>query len=112
MTHTCHWPGCEVAVPPKLWGCKRHWYALPARLRADILRHYRPGQEIDKRPSAEYVAVAKEVREWILTEERWRKHHSDPKLVTRPVETLPGESEQHARERLAWEQYGPMMKRP
>ncbi len=65
MTHTCHWPGCGKAVPPSMWGCKAHWFTLPARLRALIWRHYRPGQEVDKRPSAEYIAVAKEVRDWI-----------------------------------------------
>lgn len=63
--HTCHWPGCGKAVPPAMWGCRAHWFALPATLRARIWRHYRPGQEIDKRPSAEYIETAKAVRTWI-----------------------------------------------
>ena len=63
--HTCHWPGCGKAVPPRLWGCAPHWFRLPTRLRARIWRAYRPGQEIDKRPSAEYLAVAKDVQAWI-----------------------------------------------
>lgn len=64
--HTCHWPGCDKRVPPKLWGCRLHWYALPKDLRDRIWQTYRPGQEIDKRPSTEYIAVAKDVQNWII----------------------------------------------
>jgi len=63
--HTCHWPGCNKAVPPKMWGCGPHWFKLPIRLRNAIWRHYRPGQEIDKMPSREYIETAREVQEWI-----------------------------------------------
>lgn len=62
MSHNCHWPGCAVEVPPKLWGCKRHWFALPKEIRDRIWRTYRPGQEIDKAPSDEYVQAAKAAR--------------------------------------------------
>jgi hypothetical protein len=65
VKHHCHWPGCTVEVPPKLWGCKKHWYSLPAELRAAIWREYRPGQEIDKRPSQAYLDVADAVEKWI-----------------------------------------------
>jgi hypothetical protein len=65
MNHHCHWPGCETEVPPAMWGCRRHWYQLPKRLRDRIWETYMPGQEITKTPSAEYVEVAKEVQEWI-----------------------------------------------
>lgn len=65
MSHHCHWPGCAVPVPPKLWGCRTHWFKLPATLRALIWKHYRPGQEIDKLPSREYVEAALKVRQWI-----------------------------------------------
>lgn len=63
--HTCHWPGCDKVVPPAMWGCKTHWFKLPARLRAKIWATYRPGQEITKDPSADYLAVANEVQAWI-----------------------------------------------
>lgn len=63
--HYCHWPGCTVHVPPSSWGCKRHWFKLPMRLRKLIWKHYRPGQEITKTPSPEYIAVAKQIQEWI-----------------------------------------------
>lgn len=69
MSHTCHWPGCTVEVPPKMWGCKRHWFALPAAIRARIWKAYRPGQEVTKDPSAEYIAAAIAAREWIRRRE-------------------------------------------
>lgn len=63
--HTCHWPGCNVEVEPKLWGCKKHWFSLPHHLRSRIWTTYKPGQEISKTPSAEYLAAAKAVQDWI-----------------------------------------------
>jgi hypothetical protein len=64
-SHECHWPGCGKQVPPAMWGCKAHWYALPPVLRRKVWAAYRPGQEIDMRPSANYLHVAKQVQEWI-----------------------------------------------
>lgn len=26
--HHCHWPGCDKQVPPAMWSCKPHWFAL------------------------------------------------------------------------------------
>lgn len=65
MRHTCHWPGCDKAVPPAMWGCRPHWFTLPKAHRDAIWQHYRPGQEIDKRPSEAYLGAAKAVQEWI-----------------------------------------------
>lgn len=64
--HTCHWTGCKVEVPPSMWGCKQHWYQLPKRLRDKIWATYRPGQEITKNPSDEYMSVLIEVEHWIV----------------------------------------------
>ena len=64
--HYCHWPGCGEQVPPAMWGCKDHWYSLPKYLRDKIWKTYRPGQEIDMRPSREYIKAAREVQNWIL----------------------------------------------
>jgi hypothetical protein len=63
--HHCHWPGCAQQVPPAMWGCRSHWFSLPRSLRDKIWRAYEPGQEVSGTPSAEYVAVAAEVQEWI-----------------------------------------------
>ncbi len=65
MTHTCHWPGCGRSVSPAMWGCKLHWFTLPKRLRDRIWATYRPGQEIDKRPSETYLDAAQAVQHWI-----------------------------------------------
>lgn len=65
MSHTCHWPGCSIEVPPKLWGCKKHWFMLPKYLRDKVWLAYKPGQEITKTPSKEYIEVALEVQEWV-----------------------------------------------
>ncbi len=48
-----------------MWGCKAHWYRLPAYLRVKVWRTYQPGQEISKDPSEGYLAVAHQVQEWI-----------------------------------------------
>lgn len=65
--HHCHWPGCTLAVPPAMWGCKHHWFSIPKSLRDEIWRTYSPGQELTKDPSPEYVAAAKAVRDWIYS---------------------------------------------
>lgn len=66
--HTCHWPGCGRQVPPAMWGCKPHWFALPQRLRDKIWRTYQPGQEVTLTPSEAYLAAAQEVQTWIQRE--------------------------------------------
>lgn len=68
--HGCHWPGCPQQVPPAMWGCREHWYRLPKHLRDRVWAAYVPGQEDRMDPSGEYVAVAREVQEWI-------KEHGD-----------------------------------
>lgn len=63
--HHCHWPGCAEQVPPAMWGCRRHWFALPKALRDRVWRTYAPGQEVDGTPSEEYLQVADDVQRWI-----------------------------------------------
>lgn len=63
--HHCHWPKCDKQVPPAMWGCRAHWFKLPKRLRDAIWDTYKIGQEVSMTPSAEYLAVAREVQEWI-----------------------------------------------
>jgi len=57
--HTCHATGCKRPVPPRMFMCRRHWFMLPKGHRDAIWAAYRPGQEIDKRPSREYLHVAR-----------------------------------------------------
>lgn len=57
MPHICHAHGCDVAVPPKMFMCKRHWYSLRKPLRDAIWAEYKPGQERTKTPTLRYLAV-------------------------------------------------------
>lgn len=36
-----HWPGCGAHVPPAMWGCRRHWFMLPKRLRDQTIFGWR-----------------------------------------------------------------------
>ena len=58
MSHTCHAEGCAVAIPPRMFMCRAHWFALPKSYRDAIWATYRPGQERDKDPSLEYLSAA------------------------------------------------------
>lgn len=57
LQHHCHAAGCIVEVPPRLLMCARHWKMVPKDLQAQIWAHYRPGQEIDKRPTQTYLDI-------------------------------------------------------
>lgn len=57
-SHYCHAIGCDVEVPPRLHMCLPHWRMVPKILQDVLWKHYRQGQEIDKTPSLEYIAVA------------------------------------------------------
>jgi hypothetical protein len=48
-----------------MWGCKDHWFTLPKFLRDRIWATYRPGQEVRKDPSLEYIVAAQFVQWWI-----------------------------------------------
>ena len=56
--HHCHATGCRRAVAPEMLMCRRHWFMVPAPLRAWVLETYRDGQCDDWRPSAAYCAAA------------------------------------------------------
>jgi hypothetical protein len=56
--HLCHADGCRIPVPPRMFMCRGHWYSLPKPLRDAIWATYRPGQEVRKDPSPEYLAAA------------------------------------------------------
>ena len=89
--HHCHWPGCDVLVPPASWGCRKHWYKLPGNLRTKIWHAYRPGQEDDKRPSDRYIEVAKEVQAWIA-----ENHPADAAKAQGQLAVTPDDRRDHA----------------
>lgn len=39
--------------------CRKHWRMVPADLKIAVFDTYRAGQEIDKRPSVEYLQAAR-----------------------------------------------------
>lgn len=61
MSHECHALGCGKEIPPRLLMCLRHWNMVSKTDQREVWEHYRPGQEIDKRPTMEYLAVQRRV---------------------------------------------------
>ncbi|BAN91957.1 MULTISPECIES: hypothetical protein [Mycobacterium] len=56
--HFCHARGCDTEIEPRLFMCADHWALVPPALRESIRSTYRPGQEVDKQPSEQYLAFA------------------------------------------------------
>lgn len=56
--HTCHARRCARRIPPAMLMCPRHWFMVPPILRRKVWAEYRPGQEIDKRPTMAYLVAA------------------------------------------------------
>lgn len=53
--HVCHANGCDVAVPPKMLMCVKHWWMVPKPLRDRIWATYRLFQEVNRDPTPEYM---------------------------------------------------------
>ena len=66
--HTCHWPTCTTPVPPRLWGCREHWFKLPKDIRDAIWNAYEVGQEVRKDPSAAYLEAVFRAEKWAKAE--------------------------------------------
>lgn len=67
--HLCHAVDCSERIPPKLLMCGRHWYMVPQGLRREVWRAYRPGQEVDKAPSQEWIDVARQAINFVALKE-------------------------------------------
>ncbi len=67
--HTCHADGCDVAVPPRMFMCRRHWYMLPKAMRDAVWSEYVPGQESRKDPTGAYLHVAMTAVKWLADKE-------------------------------------------
>lgn len=72
-THTCHATDCGVRVPPKMFMCRNHWYALPKSLRDAVWLAYVPGQEIRMDPTQGYLNVAQRCIRFIEIKEGKRR---------------------------------------
>jgi len=71
VSHKCHWPSCDKEVPPRLWGCREHWFRLPLSIRRRIWVTYKSGQEVSKTPSRVYLMVARSAQKWIELAEKY-----------------------------------------
>jgi hypothetical protein len=58
MAHTCHIPTCKVHIQPKLLMCLKHWRLVPTHLQVRVWKTYRPGQEVTKAVTKEYLDAA------------------------------------------------------
>lgn len=56
--HQCHALRCTTPVPADWLMCETHWAMVPEMLKNLVWSNYRPGQEIDKQPSSDYLTVA------------------------------------------------------
>lgn len=54
--HHCHAEACRTTVPPRMLMCATHWRMVPKKDRDLVWTLYRPGQEISKDPTMEYLA--------------------------------------------------------
>lgn len=64
MVHVCHAEACRLPVPPRMFMCRRHWFALPVEYRDAVWSHYVEGQERRKDPTPGYLAVTRAAIEW------------------------------------------------
>jgi hypothetical protein len=62
MSHKCHHPDCNEPVDPSKWGCKFHWAMVPKSMKKRLQSTYKPGQEITKKCSREYLDAAYAIR--------------------------------------------------
>lgn len=74
--HECHARGCATKVPPRLLMCGPHWRRVPKELQEAVWKTYRKGQEIDKRPTPEYLAAANDAIEAVVWVEWWERREA------------------------------------
>lgn len=55
--HECHAVGCGKRCPPRMLFCGPHWRMVPRKTQITVWNEYRPGQEVDKKPSLAYLAI-------------------------------------------------------
>lgn len=67
--HTCHARGCDAAVPPRMFMCRKHWRMIPKRMQDELWDAYVPGQEIRKDPTSEYIEVAMRLVRYVQEKE-------------------------------------------
>jgi hypothetical protein len=80
MKHVCHATGCNVPVPPAMLMCRKHWFMVPKPIQNEVWRAYRPGQEVTKDPSEDYMRAYQ--RAVASVEQREGRQASFPGVLT------------------------------
>lgn len=75
-THRCHAEGCNRMIAPVYLMCPRHWRMVPAAEQRAVWTHYRKGQEVDKKPTNEYLAALRAAVEAVAVAEGRRAQGS------------------------------------
>lgn len=68
--HTCHATGCDEAIPPSHLMCSKHWKVLSKSLQDEVYRYYRIGQEVDLKPSEDYLQAARKAVDFVHIKEQ------------------------------------------
>ncbi len=83
MSHKCHAYKCTKEVPPKMFMCLKHWKLVPAQMQRDIWRHYKPGQEIRKDPTSEYLKASQRAIFCVIIRESGVAEKDIPEVLER-----------------------------
>jgi len=76
--HKCHADGCSKPIAPAYLMCPAHWRMVPAEIQRRIWLLYRPGQEVDKRPTGQYLSAMKDAIAAVAKAEEDQRQKSLP----------------------------------
>ncbi len=83
--HTCHAFDCDTPVPPRMFMCRPHWFALPLEMRDAVNREYTPGQERDlSKVTPVYLSAVRAARLWLRDKPKTMNDYMDEILCRAP----------------------------
>lgn len=65
-SHHCIMSNCAQEIPANRLMCRPHWKMVPQELQRAVWKHYRPGQEVDRNLSCDYMIAAKRAIEAVV----------------------------------------------
>lgn len=87
QVHLCHAVDCNERVLPSRLMCPRHWFMVPIPLRKRVWQTYKPGQEITKTPTAEYIKAARDAINSVAKIEN-RRQLADSESIAKDISQL------------------------
>lgn len=91
MAHHCHANGCEVATPPRLFMCAKHWKMVPLSMQAAVWKAYRNAPTRAARlQSYEYMTACADAVEHVAKKEgknTWNGYRSLAAIILKRKET-------------------------